>query len=118
MLSLTRVLSLNRMLSLNRVLWLNRVLSLDAIKCSDCHGANGLSFISHVQVCAVALEFRSHEASILHHTRLANVSSGKATAFDSEWDRQLQLWIGELQAQRSTIAESLKKVSIKNLCHR
>ena len=64
-----------------------------------------------MQVCVVALEFRSHEASVLHHTRLAEPPGG--AAFDSEWERQLQLWIGELHAQRSTIVESFQKVCRK-----
>ena len=46
----------------------------------------------------------------MRHTRLADTSGGPATAFDSEWEHQLQIWIGELHAQRSTIVESFQKV--------
>ena len=68
-----------------------------------------------VQVCVVALEFRNQEASVLRHARLAGAAAGTATSFDSEWEHQLQIWIGELNAQRSSIDESFQKVFFSNI---
>ena len=63
----------------------------------------------------VALEFRNQEASVLRHARLAGAAAGTATSFDSEWEHQLQIWIGELNAQRSSIDTSFQKVFFSNI---